>query len=990
MKRTHGTSSIKNKILVPLTAILLIQAVILFALVMVGGVSRQFRTNAIDILEENTDNTRLQVERQIVHHWMRDIYTVSSLYTLVEDVLWEEGKQAADIQTDPDLNRAIVYRCMQSLINTLHRSYGNGVYMILDGPAAANSEGDIRAGVYIRDMDPTSYADDHSDLLLERGLPSVSREFGIALDSYWELGFQLERNDNNRYFYQPFDLTNDIQISRREVGSYGYLGELMALNPMDKRVITYSVPLTLSDGTTVGVIGGDISEKNLHTMLSMEPANQSQVIQILGKREKGSNVIHPVVTNGLLADNCFDQSAGFLCEETERSSVSRVTDLNGTVWYAGIKPMEIYQNNSPYESEEWVVMRMQPEHSLFSFLTEISRTLSMSLMISVVFGLASVLFVGNIITRPILKLVQELRETGRREEISLHRTRIDEVDELIDAIEVLSCDVAAAASRISNILDASGIPLGVYEYITDMGKVFCSRTLFELLRLPTPEGDYCYLDVGDFRDMMEKLAWEETRNDSALYSVVTAEGKRWLHLKQMPEENGDLIGVLTDVTADVLERKKLERERNYDLLTDIYNRRAFREIVEKMLSEATDQPIAFVMWDVDNLKYVNDTYGHEEGDRYIQKFAGYLQTLERYGAVVERHSGDEFMAVLNRGTKEEQYRRIARFMESMKRITLEQQDGYRLPLRASAGIAWYPEHGTDFDSLVRYADFAMYMAKHSTKGILQQFHPDTYQTNAYLLSGNEELNHLLETRSVEYAFQPIVTREGSIYGYEALMRPHMVHLKNIQEVLHLARIQAKLTQMEELTWMTALGGFDQLEREGKLEPGSRFFINSISSTSLGPDAVAELERRYPDCLDRVVLEVTESEPREESMNYKLETMKRWNAMIAIDDFGSGYNSESILLKLHPHIVKLDMELVRHIDQDENRQNMLESLIPLCHQQNILVAAEGVETYEELKTLFEMQVDLFQGYYLCRPELEVRPLNPYIVEKLAELSGISKK
>lgn len=447
-----------------------------------------------------------------------------------------------------------------------------------------------------------------------------------------------------------------------------------------------------------------------------------------------------------------------------------------------------------------------------------------------------------------------------------------------------------------------------------------------------------------------------------------------------------MIGVLTDVTADVLERKKLEKERNYDLLTEIYNRRAFREIVEEQLNGADQEPMAFVMWDLDNLKYVNDTYGHGEGDRYIRMFADYLRTLERDGAVVERHSGDEFMAVLSSGTKEEQYGHISGFMESMKQITLEQQDGYRLPLRASAGIAWYPEHGTDFDTLVRFADFAMYMAKHSKKGILQEFDPKTYQSNAYLLSGNEELNHLLEEGTVDYAFQPIVTRDGIIFGYEALMRPHMMHLKNIQEVLNLARSQAKLSQVEELTWMTSLKWFDRLDREGKLEPGTRFFVNSISSTFLGAETVAELERRYPDCLNRVVLEVTESEPKEESMNAKLKTMKRWNAMVAIDDFGSGYNSESILLKLHPDIVKLDMELVRHIDQDSNRQNMLRSLIPLCHRLDILVAAEGVETYGELETLFELEADLFQGYYLCRPELEVRPLNPYIIEILKELAA----
>lgn len=108
-------------------------------------------------------------------------------------------------------------------------------------------------------------------------------------------------------------------------------------------------------------------------------------------------------------------------------------------------------------------------------------------------------------------------------------------------------------------------------------------------------------------------------------------------------------------------------------------------------------------------------------------------------------------------------------------------------------------------------------------------------------------------------------------------------------------------------------------------------------------------------------------------------------MIALDDFGSGYNSEGVLLKMQPHIVKLDMELVRDVDKDSVRQQMVDNLIGFCHSQNILVLAEGVEQEMELSILMQMGVDLFQGYYIARPELEVRLLNPAIVEKIRELS-----
>lgn len=980
----YGNSSIKSKILVPFTVILLIQAAILFVLVLGGGVAGQLRNNAIDILNENADNSRLLLESQMLHHWMRDLHTTNSVRQTVEDVLEMNGKTAADISMDSELNRKIVHASMPSLINTLHRSYGNGIFMVLDGPAAKHSDAKVRAGVYVRDLDARNYADDNSDLLLERGLPSISKEFGMALDSNWELGFSLDRVSDNDYFYKPFEVAKDQKIQTKNVTDYGYLGGLMKLNPLDTKAVTYSIPLTLSDGTTVGVVGGDIMETQLRELLNQDSENHELVFKVLGKREQGSNLIQPVVTNSPLFDMYFDPSA-LLCEEAEGGRVIRLQDKNRKTWYASAKSMQIYNYNTPFEAEEWVVMQMQPERDIFSFYVKVSQMLSVSLMISVVFGLVAVLLVSDIVTKPIMKLVQELRGVGRRDRISLRRTRINEIDELIDAVEALSADVAAAASRISNVLEASGIPLGVYEYLADLNQVFCSRTLFELLQLPMPESDYCYLEADEFRAIMQRLKREEERKDSILYSISACSEKRWLHLKQVTEENGDLIGVLTDVTADIQERKKLEKERNYDLLTEIYNRRAFREIVEELLDGRRGEPMAFIMWDLDNLKYVNDTYGHEGGDRYIRKFADHLRTLERFGAVVERHSGDEFMAVLCRGTKAEQYEQVMGFMESMKEITLEQQDGYRLPLRASAGIAWYPEHGTDFDVLTRYADFAMYIAKHNTKGILQEFDLNLYQDSSYLLSGKEELNYLLEEHSVNYAFQPIVTRDGSVFGYEALMRPRMMHLKNVGDALHLARIEEKLPQVEDLTWTTSLDWFDHLHKEGKLEPEARFFINSISSADLEPEIMEELERKYPDYLNRVVLEVTESESKEESINDKLEMKKRWNAMIAIDDFGLDYDNESVLRKLHPDIVKLDMGLVRNIDQDQEHQNMLKNLIPMCHQQGILVAAEGVETHAELDILFGMDVDLFQGYYLCRPEMEVRPLNPRIVNKLKELA-----
>ena len=120
---------------------------------------------------------------------MNDIYSSVAVRDAIQQVLIKEGKGVSDIKTDPALNRAIVYDVMPQMIDLLHRSYGNGVYLILDGPASDNGSPEEKAGVYISDLDSSSYAADNSDLLLVRGLPSISKGYGIALESHWKLGF---------------------------------------------------------------------------------------------------------------------------------------------------------------------------------------------------------------------------------------------------------------------------------------------------------------------------------------------------------------------------------------------------------------------------------------------------------------------------------------------------------------------------------------------------------------------------------------------------------------------------------------------------------------------------------------------------------------------------------------------------------------------------------------------------------------------------------
>lgn len=982
----NNTRSMKTRLLIPFAAILMIQTIVLSLFILRGGISDSLQSNAIDIFRKNTENTELNLEREVVQHWMNDISSSEAVREAVQRVLENEGKSVSDIKTDSELNRAIINGVMPQIIELLHRSYGNGVYLILDGPASDNGLPEEKAGVYISDLDSSSYAIDNSDLMLIRGLPSIAREYGIALESHWQLGFNLDETDEaSNYFYKPYNSTAGMKIAVRDVENYAYLDGSSPQGQGDMEGISYTIPLVLEDGTTIGVIGGDLLENHVRKIMDVEDLSGSaDKAMILAIRDKENRTIKPVVTSGAVYARYFGENNLQKYQLTNQTRIGTVADLNGDTWYTAMIPMVVYNHNTPFEQEEWVVVQLQREDSLMSFHDQIQSTLVIYMVISLLLSILATMLVGNLVAGPIQKLIEELRSAEIGQKIRLKKTRISEVDELIDAIESLSTDVAESASRISQILDASGVAIGVFECLNGIQKVFCSRSLFQLLWLDQTDEPYEYLPLEEFKSMMNVLRQAQVENDESIYYLEKDGNRRYVRITLVYPENGNITGVLSEVTADVETRKKLERERNYDILTGIYNRRAFRELVDIILNKQKVGVALLAMWDLDNLKYVNDTYGHETGDRYIRLFADYLKTLEAEGAVVARHSGDEFVALLYNGSETMLRERVRRFMEQLKTVTMEVAGSYQIPLRASAGTVWYPRQARDLDGMIQYADFAMYMAKHSVKGIVQEFDIQSYQDNSYLLSGGEELNLLLEEKKVKFALQPIVARDGSIYGYEALMRPQLSSFKNIQEVLNLAKAQAKLPQFEELTWFSVMEWLKA--RKHLVDDNCYFFVNSIASVSLAAERVEEFSRMYPDMLHRIVMEITETEQVDENgISMKISTLHDWGGMIALDDFGAGYSTESVLLRLRPDLVKLDIELVSNIDQDENRRAIACNLIEYCHKRGILVVAEGVERLEELETLMEIQVDLFQGYYLARPEIEIRPLNPYVIEKMQELS-----
>lgn len=765
----------------------------------------------------------------------------------------------------------------------------------------------------------------------------------------------------------------------------------------------------------MGVFGLEMGIGRIEQVLSADRTESSfEVCYALGVRQAGENIITPVASSGYLYNQYFKGDEYLEYTDNEEEGIGELRSSDRAGWYASVKQLDVYNYNTPFEQEEWVLVGMARKNDLLSFYNSIRGMLLSSILIPIILSVFGVFVIGKIVTDPIRGLVNEVRKRSGEHGLTLTRVHIGEIDELTETIEQLSADVERSASKISSILEHANVLIGVFEYEETNESVFCSRSIFEMMGWAEPEEPYCYMSSGEFQKRMEE-AIRNTKKDGVNYlfhinvspaSDDTGEAGvsggpaafsrgRWVRLILDKQEPGTILGVLSDVTSDVEEKEKLERERNYDLLTNLYNRRAFREQLVVAMADGGIQTAAVAMWDLDNLKYINDTYGHDEGDRYIVLFASCLKRLEKDGAIVSRYSGDEFVTLIyGSGGKEEIRHRVTGFMQFLQTVSLEMKGGYQIPIRVSGGMAWYPDDAVDFDTLLNYADFAMYMVKHSVKGIIMEFDSNDYSNNSYMLAGREELNRMLETREVDFAFQPITRRDGSVFGYELLMRPNFTNLKGIKEVLNLARAQAKLTQMETLTWYAGLKAVEKQDQAGALGQTERLFINSIASACMSKEEEADLWNRYGRYLSRVVTELTEGEPvNQEYMRQKIAVTKAWNGLIAIDDFGAGYNSETVLLDMEPDIIKVDMSLVQRIHEDPYRQLILNNILDFAAQNHITVLAEGVETKEELEFLIQCGVELFQGYYIGRPQMEIRPIDPYIVRKMqefAEKSDFSQK
>ncbi len=435
---------------------------------------------------------------------------------------------------------------------------------------------------------------------------------------------------------------------------------------------------------------------------------------------------------------------------------------------------------------------------------------------------------------------------------------------------------------------------------------------------------------------------------------------------------GDSVGLaVQDITERARAADVLRHQARHDSLTDLPNRALLNERLRQALdrSEQTREPVALLVMDLDQFKEVNDALGHDHGDRLLVELSRRLQHLLRDVDMLARLGGDEFAVLVTRDADGpgalEVARRISEAMDQPFQL-----GGITVQTAASIGVALYPHHATDAETLAQRADVAMYTAKRG-EGRIAMYASEHDRSSVRRLALIGELRSAIHQDQFRLHFQPVLDLQSfRVPSVEALVRwEHPDHgLMLPADFIDLAEVSGSIGP---LTRWVITHAIDQMAAWDDDRIDVTIAINLSVRNLYDADLVAWLR----DLLDergvtgtRLQFEITESRLMDDPVK-ALEVIGQIRALgirTSIDDFGTGYSSLAYLKHLPIDELKIDRSFVASMVSDTSDLAIVRSTIDLSHNLGLSVVAEGVEDQATLDALIDLGCDRAQGYHISRP------------------------
>jgi diguanylate cyclase (GGDEF)-like protein len=525
--------------------------------------------------------------------------------------------------------------------------------------------------------------------------------------------------------------------------------------------------------------------------------------------------------------------------------------------------------------------------------------------------------------------------------------------------------------------------LGYWRWDSRSDSLEISENLAAMLNLPAEEQQYsldrylAHVHAKD-RDYLRSAIIATTAGDPMdpfNYRLVV-EGRPAITVHQelgmAPNSRQVLLGTVQDITQKQATERRMHQLAYSDELTGLASRTCFYEYMTETIHTARkhDRKFALLCLDLDGFKDINDSLGHDVGDRLLKAVARRLQSVVRDSDFIARISGDEFFILVNQISHQKDAAEVAsRSLTAINR-PVELPSGELRP-RCSIGIARYPEDGRDLHSLLKAADSAMYAAKEQGKH-RYVFYEKTHTREAEKrLRMEQDLRQAIKLNQLTLHYQPqIDLKSGRMLGVEALIRwqhPERGLIPPYQ-FIGLAEQIGLIRAIGEWVLKTACSQVARWKEDGL--PELRMAVNISPLHFNDPsllhmvETVLEESGLSPSSLE---LEITENVVQTTENNVGIfQNLRDLGVRISIDDFGTGYSSLSSLKSLPIDCLKIDRVFISNMFKDASSAILLRSIVDLAHALHYAVVAEGVEKDEEVEVLRETECDLVQGYLFSKP------------------------
>jgi diguanylate cyclase (GGDEF)-like protein len=522
---------------------------------------------------------------------------------------------------------------------------------------------------------------------------------------------------------------------------------------------------------------------------------------------------------------------------------------------------------------------------------------------------------------------------------------------------------------------------GLAMFDTDLRLEVCNSKFVELYALPKDSsGPGTPLEVlsnalveghvlspssaGDVASLCRRVL--DMRQPATL-ELATERGQAFVVSVDLTPDNGILM-LTEDATARKAIAAQIERMARFDSLTGLANRFTFNEALRKACHSVNEQPFAVLYIDLDNFKHINDSLGHDSGDRLLAAMAKRLNGFSRHGDLLARLGGDEFVVLHATGSEQSALDLAHRIINSM--TAPFEIEGSTIYVTTSIGIAVAPEHGIDPMDVLRASDIALYAAKAAGRNNATKFDPAMAEALCERREIENDLREACQTGRLFLHYQPIVDlATGRAASCEALMRwkhptkgmiPPDVFIPIAEQTGLIAEMGA---------WVIRQACMDAVNWPEHISVSVNISAFQFKDTKRLIDTVKDallMSRLDP---SRLELEVTESlliEDRKTTLE-AIRALRRIGVRFALDDFGAGYSSLAYLARYPFSRVKIDRSFTQNVTSDTPSRSIIEAVCQLARRLGLHVVVEGIETEEQRREVEKLGAEQAQGYLFGRPE-----------------------